>query len=203
MPLCCATSARSTPSRRPPSFPALASARAARGVAPFPVHIALAAHPLGRPSSFGARVILLFFWQEFCGRCGSAIWLPHRHMPFRIFRGSANHNHMTASSFIPRATSFSSIKLRRATHIPISDILDFPECCSSLSILVPIPQHRVSNDGKKYQFPIDMFLISYLHLYPHLFTHISSRHRHFRFTYVRQRDERISKSSAISDYAGD
>ncbi|KAJ7723578.1 hypothetical protein B0H16DRAFT_1787671 [Mycena metata] len=137
------------------------------------------------------------------GRCGSAIWLPHRHIPFRIFRGSANHNHMTASSFIPRATSFSSIKLRRATHIPISDILDFPECCSSLSILVPILQHRVSNDGKKYQFPIDMFLISYLLLYPHFFTHISSRHRHFLFTYVRQRDERISKSSAISDYAGD
>ncbi|KAJ7430056.1 hypothetical protein FB451DRAFT_1325867, partial [Mycena latifolia] len=110
---------------------------------------------------------------------GGAIWLPRRHRPLRAFSESGNHDHLTASSTIPRALPISTTESKRAPHISISDIPDFLERHIRTFIFLPTLRHRVSNLGNKYWFPIDMFLSSQLHSHTHLFTYLSTLYRRF------------------------
>ncbi|KAJ7488964.1 hypothetical protein FB451DRAFT_1223390 [Mycena latifolia] len=120
------------------------------------------------------------------GLCGSAIWLPRRHRPLRAFSESGNHDHLTASSSIPRALPVSTTESKRAQHISISDTPDSLERYIHSFVFLQMLLHRVSDDGNKYWFPIDMFLISHLHSRTHLFTYLLTLYRHFLvpFTYA-------------------
>ncbi|KAJ6607631.1 hypothetical protein B0H10DRAFT_2194785 [Mycena sp. CBHHK59/15] len=112
-------------------------------------------------------------------RCGSAKWLPRRHGAHPVLHEYSTHDHLTASSFIPRVLSLSTTESTRASHISISNIPNFLECCTLAFIFLSTLQHFIFNNSNKYWFSIDMFLSSHLHSYPHLFTHLSTHYRHF------------------------
>ncbi|KAJ7463031.1 hypothetical protein FB451DRAFT_1370880 [Mycena latifolia] len=92
-------------------------------------------------------------------RCGSAIWLPRRHRPLRAFSESGNLDHLTASSFIPRAVPVSTTESNRTPHISISDIPDFLEHYIRTFTVLPTLQHRASNHGNKYWPSIDIHFL--------------------------------------------